>query len=169
MEQQRNASTAPAVQLPPILIIDHQSRSPGRRLFEELNTEEFSTQATACREAHGQSSKHHAGHWQAIATAAWKALTDDEQDDWEQKATMARSSVVGNIYEYVVLILCSVFLIFVIVETRRLSVCPCSSFLSPTLAQALDRSEMPHFIFSMVSVVNLMSWNLEGTPSSLPH
>jgi hypothetical protein len=106
MEQQRKAaaSTAPAVQLPPILIIDHPSHSPGR-LFEEL-TEEFSTQATARREAHGQSSKHHPGHWQAVVAAAWKELTDNERDNWEQKAMMAGLSVVGNIYEYVFLILC---------------------------------------------------------------
>ena len=112
MEHQRKiAPSTAAVQLPPILIIDHPSRSDGRRLFEELNTEEFSKEATVRREAQSQSTKHHAGHWQAVAAAAWKALTDEERDDWGQKAKMA-GSVKGNadsqenIYEYIMPTVC---------------------------------------------------------------
>jgi len=52
-------------------------------------------------------------------------------------------------------------------ETRRLSGYPCSSFSNPTWVQALDRLEIPRFIFSMVSVVKPISWNLEGMSSSL--
>jgi len=106
MDQKRKAAP---VQLPPILIIDHPSRSDGRRLFEESNTEEFSKQATARREAQGQCSKHHAGHWQAVAAAAWKELTDEERDNLEQKAKVTGSVIgtaeEGSIYEYVVLML----------------------------------------------------------------
>jgi len=55
----------------------------------------------------------------------------------------------------------------ILAETRRLSGYPCSSFSNPTQAQALDRLEIPRFIFSMVSVVNPISWNLEGMSLSL--
>lgn len=96
IDQQRKAAS---VQLPPILIIDHPSRSDGRRLFEESNTEEFSKQATARREEQGQCSKHHAGHWQAVAAAAWKGLTDEERDNIEQKAKITGSVEEGSIYE----------------------------------------------------------------------
>jgi len=102
MGQQRKAAS---VQLPPILVIDHASRSEGRRLFEESNTEDFSKQATARREAQGQCSKHHAGHWQAVASAAWKALTDEERDNLEQKAKATGFVNEGSIYEYVVILL----------------------------------------------------------------
>jgi hypothetical protein len=171
MEQQRKAAP---VQLPPILIIDHLSRSDGRRLFEESNTEEFSKKATTRREAQGQCSKHHAGHWQAAAAAAaavWKGLTDEERDNLEQKAKITGSVKERSIYQYVIIMLhlhwqyTSIDVI--LAETRRLSCYPCSSFSNPTKVQALDKLKIPRFIFFMVSVVKPISWNMEGMLSSL--
>ncbi|KDR78507.1 hypothetical protein GALMADRAFT_209001 [Galerina marginata CBS 339.88] len=85
----------------PVLVLQEPSTTiTGRKLFEQSNTATFSDEATQRRIALGQSSQTHAGHWQAIASAAWKALSDEKKEEWEEKSRLANGAkdMTGNIY-----------------------------------------------------------------------
>ena len=85
----------------PVLVLHEPSSTTGRKLFERANTDKFSEEATQQRDALGQTAKSHAGHWQSIASAAWKALSDEERVQWEEKAQQAdlAENMRGDVYK----------------------------------------------------------------------
>jgi hypothetical protein len=96
-----NIKSSPPKQELPVLVLHEPSATTGRKLFEHANTDKFSEEATQRRDALGQTAKSHAGHWQSIASAAWKALSDEERAQWEEKAHLAdlAENMSGDVYK----------------------------------------------------------------------
>ena len=96
-----NVKSSPPKPELPVLVLHEPSTTTGRKLFEHANTDKFSEEATQRRDTLGQTAKSHAGHWQSIASAAWKALSDEERAQWEKKAQLAdlAENMSGDVYK----------------------------------------------------------------------
>jgi hypothetical protein len=79
-----------------MLLFTEPPRTTARKLFDEEHSTKFSEEASKRREALGQSSQHHAGHWQSIASSAWKDLSDEEREHWEERARSIEAAMVGS-------------------------------------------------------------------------
>ncbi|KAF7986431.1 hypothetical protein HWV62_31179 [Athelia sp. TMB] len=69
----------------------------GRDLFREHHSEEINLSVSLKRATSGEDSKSHAGLFQTELKQRWDALSEDEQKEWHEKASLASMSDATNL------------------------------------------------------------------------